>query len=72
MNVRGVAFTIKNEELINSLVNQQETGMGYQVCTVSTHDGKTHDNVTILNCSIVMQGREVQFAEKDIKSIKVI
>ena len=42
------------DKWIDYLTNQPESGMGFQHATVTLKDGTVHDDITILNCSVVM------------------
>lgn len=55
------------------LLSQPETGMGYQMATIRTSDGRTYRDVCIIGGTIssVQGKREVPFRAEDIESIVV-
>jgi len=65
-------FTLSTKwaELLGS---QPETGMGYQVATVTTHDGRIFPGVVIVGGVVtsVRDDRDIPFAEDDIATIIV-
>lgn len=42
------------ENLIKRLQELPESGMGYQIVNFKMQNGKSLDNVTVLNCSIAL------------------
>jgi hypothetical protein len=60
-------------EYADHLKRQGETGMGYQVVSVTLKDGKHFDQVlTSEGCVIQVRGhRDVPFAPDDVASVKV-
>jgi hypothetical protein len=55
------------------LVAQPETGMGYQIATVSLRDGTQIDHVTIVGGIVteVAGNKEIPFSEDEIVDIRV-
>jgi hypothetical protein len=55
------------------LVSQPETGMGYQVATVTTHDGRIFEGVVIVGDKVtnIHGDREIPFTDEDIATIVV-
>ena len=62
-----------SEKWAPRLVNQPETGMGYQVATVSLLDGREFDNVIIVGGIITSVGgsEKIPFTEGEINDIQV-
>ena len=62
-----------SEKWVPRLVGQPETGMGYQVVTVSLIDGQKFDNVMIVGGTITSVGgsEDIPFSEDQIHDIKV-
>lgn len=42
------------ENLTKQLIGKGETGMGYQVCSAKTKDGKVIGDILVANCSVVI------------------
>ena len=58
----------------NFLTNSPETGMGYQVCTVTLKNGEVYPGVVVRNCETVASvGGEngIPFSNNDIQKIDV-
>jgi hypothetical protein len=57
----------------DQLLSQPETGMGYQMATIQTKDGRVYQGVCIIGGTIssVQGTREIPFREEDIASIIV-
>ena len=62
-----------SEKWAPRLVNQPETGMGYQIATVSLADGREFDNVIIVGGVITSVGgsEKIPFSEDQINDIQV-
>jgi hypothetical protein len=62
-----------SEKWASTLVPQPETGMGYQIATVTLKDGRRFPNTIIVGGYITKVGNnsDIPFAESDIESIFV-
>ncbi len=58
---------------IKYLASKGETGMGYQVVSITLNDGTKYDQVAIVGAQVAeIRGRkDIPFSDSDIKSIKV-
>ena len=70
MKIKKTAIRLNNQQ-IESLSNQPESGMGYQICKVKTKSGMAYDDVTVLNSSEIRDSNGVPFTADDIESIVV-
>ena len=59
-----------NEQWIKYLADQGESGMDYQIMTVTLKDGRVIENVVVLSCTIVLLPKQVTFSELDIQDMK--
>jgi len=60
------------KNFIENLINQPETGMGYQIANIILHNGDQYNQVVILECSMITQIRGldyIPFSTNDIKEI---
>ena len=62
-----------SERWVHDLLNQPETGMGYQIARVVLNDGRAFDRVIIIGDTIheVDRSPDIPFTEADIQEIKV-
>jgi hypothetical protein len=62
-----------SDEWLDYLAKQPETGMGYQIVSVTLNDGSRYDQVVVDSGFITrIRGRQdIPFASKDIKRIVV-
>lgn len=59
---------------IDYLKDKPESGMGYQIVTVTLKDGKSFDNVAIIQSALIGEVKgynEIPFEPEDIVSIEV-
>ncbi len=62
-----------SERWVQYLINQPETGMGYQIARVVLNDGSAFDRVVIMGDTIyeVDRSPDIPFTAADIQDIKV-
>jgi hypothetical protein len=62
-----------SDKWASALVSQPETGMGYQVATVTLKDGRRFPNAVLVGGGITKTGDnpEIPFVESDIESITI-
>lgn len=63
-----------SEPVVKQLVEQGESGMGWQLCELALADGQVKREVIVANCSIVITegGHAPSFSAKDVVSAKVV
>ncbi len=62
-----------SERWVHYLINQPETGMGYQIAHVVLNDGRAFDRVVVIGDTIheVDRSPDIPFSEAEIHDIKV-